>query len=118
MIKQKLILLIVITTASITFGQKKEAPKSFPFSMPEQKPDMPLSAALQRNYDQYYGTHIGKLQLHLLEFQELKKLMTPFLLQIGIYQIFFMPLQKMVLFGKNKVLPFQDHLNLMLGGVL
>lgn len=54
MIKQNLILLILMVSF-MAFGQKKEAPKSFPFLMTEEKPDMPLSAALQRNYDAYMG---------------------------------------------------------------
>ncbi|MCL7764006.1 family 43 glycosylhydrolase [Polaribacter sp. Z014] len=35
--------------------QTKEATTFFPFDLPEEKPNMPLSAAMNRNYDAYMG---------------------------------------------------------------
>ena len=51
---KKTILLFSILIAFNAFGQvNKKPPGGFPFELPKQKPDRPLSAAMQRNYDGY-----------------------------------------------------------------
>lgn len=48
---KKAFILICLLTASAYGGAK--APKPFPYKMPKEKPDMPLSAAMERAYDNY-----------------------------------------------------------------
>ena len=48
------ILILSLLTALNAIGQVKEKPLGgFPFVLPKQKPNRPLSAAMQRNYDAY-----------------------------------------------------------------
>lgn len=49
----------ILLSMSVSFGTlsaQENTTVAFPFDMPEQKPDRPLSAAMQRNYDNYLGT--------------------------------------------------------------
>ncbi|WP_139958807.1 glycoside hydrolase family 117 protein [Flavicella sediminum] len=53
---QKLISSIFILLCFITNAQKEKEQKiSFPFKMPHEKPNIPLSHSMERNYDAYLG---------------------------------------------------------------
>ena len=47
--------ILSLIQCSSSSSQDKQAVSAFPYIKPELKPDRPLSAALQRNYDDYMG---------------------------------------------------------------
>ncbi|MEX0320848.1 MAG: glycoside hydrolase family 117 protein [Puniceicoccaceae bacterium] len=64
-----LILFLVLTLTSATAGE----PKGFPFMLPEEKPDRPLSAAMERLYDNYPAERPEKNELYTqFRYTELK----------------------------------------------
>lgn len=60
------LLLLILMTAMMSCQQKQAAVQagSFPFFMPEEKPDRPLSAAVARNYDAYLSIRPEQNELY------------------------------------------------------
>ncbi|MBT2161381.1 glycoside hydrolase family 117 protein [Zobellia barbeyronii] len=49
--KQFILTVLSLSSFLLSYGQEK----AFPYDLPEEKPNRPLSAALERNYDNYLG---------------------------------------------------------------
>lgn len=63
---KNLVLLLTVMTCMLSCQQKQEDSKQggFPFFMPEEKPDWPLSAAVARNYDAYLSIRPEQNELY------------------------------------------------------
>ncbi|MFC5624775.1 glycoside hydrolase family 117 protein [Algoriphagus winogradskyi] len=64
---------VVMTTTLTGFAQEETATRAFPFLLPKEKPEFPLSKAMERNYDAYPAARPEENELYTqFKYTELK----------------------------------------------